>query len=144
MVLTLNNLEHVLQYMSLLPADLDIDLSSSRISVSSANSDSLSDETKTPEGVEEQDCELFTKLSTALDHMDMIIYTVLETLQGKVSKSSIGFWNSNFRLLPAVQYSSNLPYLPTYSTYASTTHLWRQISLWKETFPRSDVSRSFN
>ena len=94
MVSTLNNLEHVLQYISLLPTDLEFEFIATRQSVSSTASETAPGEEASGsnndlvEELQNEDLALYNTISNALDHMDMVIYTVLETLQTKVLQKS--------------------------------------------------------
>ena len=110
----LNNLEHSFQYVSLVPIDLDFEnqfrdsvcpnlsednMSNNNQDISSmisGNDDShinmvIHDNNERKKSWP-KDNNNFMALAEALDHMDMIIYTVLETLQAKVRVTKY-IWN---------------------------------------------------
>ncbi len=95
-VRTLNNLEQVFQTVSRLPYQMGIDANAEannnngsdkvpRASTSSSNSacggSDGGDNNVDNDGGERSPMEL---VSSALDHLDIVVYTVLETLQGKL------------------------------------------------------------
>ena len=101
----LNNLEQVFQTLSRVPADFNFDPSAGRASVSSASTsdngnnnngngnedgEEQGEEQMANHGGDEEAAEaaLVETLANALDGVDVVAYTVLETLQARVRRTS--------------------------------------------------------
>lgn len=99
-ITALNNLEHVLQYLVLVPTELNFE-EDTRGSVSSGSNYALNEQVavnglspgnlplpgRRPSfavSTGENEAFLADLVASACDYMDIVIYTVLETLQGKV------------------------------------------------------------
>ena len=98
-ITALNNLEHVLQYLVLIPTELNFE-DDTRGSVSSGSNYALNEHSvnglspgnlpvpaRRPSfavSAGENEAFLADLVASACDYMDVVIYTVLETLQGKV------------------------------------------------------------
>ncbi|TRY68734.1 hypothetical protein TCAL_10740 [Tigriopus californicus] len=81
-VITLNNLEHILQYICLIPKELNFE-EDTKGSMDSNDSDNFEEE-RLSCSLGDQGGFLADLIATACDYTDIVIYTVLETLQGKL------------------------------------------------------------